>query len=470
MVTLSYKNKNRSLKVLIKFKNQDFSKLRTKLLADSSREYYACLLGKRQIIEDLCVITVADIYFTDSEYYQNQSVASLRVSGDFLRERLLELDRRIDVDTMIDVHTHPFSQSNVWFSGTDDRDEINFVQYLHDEGANNIFYASIVLSQSDYKARYWQMDESGRVYPTPALIKTQKIGESIPSSDEKFRRKAVTEKNEVDDMFNRSVLALGLDNMRKITGDQIISVAGVGGIGSIIAEHLIHMGFRKLNLIDFDTLEISNLNRIVAATYEDAAKKRVKVEAIRDNLLKINPNASIRAFNNKIEDKKIERVIAASDWIMVATDNHASRFVIQQLAFKYYVPFITAGVNITVEDEKIIDMSGEIILIRMGDRVCLTCLKRLKYNEIAKQLHPDKNVREGLVRKGYVQGLDVKEPAVKTLNTHLATLAVDTLINQYTERQRDVVIRVFEDNSAPVIYEDVKSVEERNLSCNICDI
>ena len=465
---MSYK-KTQGLEVQIKFKNQDFGKLRGRLLADSSREYYACLLGRRQVVDNLCIITVADIYFVDAEYYRGQSVASLRVSGEFLRERLLEIERRIDVDTMIDVHTHPFSQSNVWFSGTDDRDEINFVKYLHDEGAN-IFYASIVLSQTDYKARYWQMDRSGRIYQTPAQIKTQKIGESIPSSDERFRRKAVSDKSEVDDMFNRSVLALGLDNMRKITGEQIISVVGVGGIGSIIAEHLIHMGFRNINLIDFDTLEISNLNRIVAATYDDAIKKRIKVEAIRDNLLKINPKAKIKAFNNKIEDKKIERVIAASDWIMVATDNHASRFQIQQLAFKYYVPFITAGVNITVEDGQIVDMSGEVILIRIGDRVCLTCLKRLKFNEIAKQISPDKNVREGLVRKGYVQGLEVKEPAVKTLNTHLATLAVDTLVNQYTERQRDVVIRVFEDNFAPVIYEDADSVRERNLSCNICDV
>ena len=464
------RNKRHGLEVVIKFKNQDFSRLRSKLLADLSREYYACLLGKRQIVDDLCIITVADIYFVNTEHYQNQSVTALRVSGNFLRERLLEIDRRIDVDAMIDVHTHPFSQSNVWFSGTDDRDEINFVKYLHDEGADNIFYASIVLSQTDYKARYWQMDNSGRVYQTPALIKTQKIGESIPSSDEKFKRKAVNADKPVDEMFNRSVLALGLDNMRRITSDQIISVVGVGGIGSIIAEHLIHMGFRYLNLIDFDTLEISNLNRIVAATYDDAVKQKIKVEAIRDNLLKINPKEKIKAFNNKIEDKKIERVIASSDWIMVAMDNHASRFTIQQLAFKYYVPFITAGVNITVEDGKILDMSGEIILIRMGDRVCLTCLKRLNYNEIAKQISPDKNVREGLVQKGYVRGLDVKEPAVKTLNTHLATLAVDTLINQYTERQRDVVIRVFEDNFAPVIYEDVDSVAERNLSCSICDI
>ena len=272
-----------------------------RLLADSSREYYACLLGKKQIIDELCIITVDDIYFADSQYYRNQSVAALRVSGEFLRERLLELDRRIDVDTMIDVHTHPFSESNVWFSGTDDRDEINFVKYLHDQGAENIFYASIVLSQTDYKARYWQMDKSGRVYQTPALIKTQKIGESIPSSDEKFRRKVVSSNESVDEMFNRSVLAPGLDNMRRITSDQIISVVGVGGIGSIIAEHLIHMGFRYLNLIDFDTLEISNLNRIVAANYEDAVKHKVKVEAIRDNLLKINPKAKIKSFNNNFD-------------------------------------------------------------------------------------------------------------------------------------------------------------------------
>lgn len=439
--------------------------MRKKLLADSSREYYACLLGQKNIIGDLCIITVKDVYFPDSEYYENQSVTSLRVSGDFLRERLLEIEERIDVDTMIDVHTHPFSSSNVWFSGTDDRDEINFVNYLAEEGAE-ISYASIVFSQTDYQARYWFL-ENGRAVKIPALIKTQKVTESIPSSDLKFD----TEKKiKVDEMFNRSVLALGLDNMRKITGNQKISVVGVGGIGSILAENLIHMGFNFINLIDFDKLEISNLNRIVAATYEDAVKERVKVEAIKNNLLKINPKATINALNHNVFDFEVEKVLADSDWILVATDNHASRFHIQELAFKYFVPFITAGVNITVEDGEIKDMSGEVILVRIGDRVCLTCLKRLKPNEIAKEIHPDKNVRAGLVQKGYVRGADVKEPAVKTLNSIIANLATDTLINQYTERQRDVVVQVYENNFAPTIYEDVDSVKHRNLNCGTCDI
>ena len=271
-------------------------------------------------------------------------------------------------------------------------------------------------------------------------------------------------------MFNRSVLALGLDNMRRITGRQEITVAGVGGIGSIIAEHLVHMGFSRVNLIDNDTLELSNLNRIEGVTYEDASAGKVKVDVVRKHLLAINPKAEINAYNNSVFDPEIERVIARSDWIIVATDNHASRYRIQDIAFKYYVPFITAGVNITVNDGKITDMSGEIILIRIGDKVCLTCLRRLKYNEIAKEIHPDKRVREGLVAKGYVTGHDVKEPAVKTLNTHLATMAVDVLVNQYTERNRDAIITVYEENGFPAIYEDKDSVRYRDMNCRVCDI
>jgi molybdopterin/thiamine biosynthesis adenylyltransferase len=269
-------------------------------------------------------------------------------------------------------------------------------------------------------------------------------------------------------MFNRSVLALGLDNMRKIAGAQKITIVGVGGLGSIIAEHLIHMGFAKLNLVDFDTLELTNLNRVVGATYKDAEEGRMKVDVIRDHLLAINPKAQIDVYPNNIFDAAVERAIADSDWVMVATDNHASRFRIQQLAFKYFVPFITAGVNITVEDEMISDISGEIILVRMGDRVCLKCLGRLNYNEIAKETHPDVAVREGLIRKGYVSGGDVKEPAVKTLNAYLATMAVDTLVNQYTERRKDPVVLVYEDNEYPTIYEDKTCAEHRDMHCSVC--
>ena len=141
-------------RVEIRFKNQELRNLRKRMLADKSKEYYACLLGKRQDIGDLCVITVKDVRFPEAENYKRQAGAALRVSGEFLRNTLLEIEERIDVDTLIDVHTHPFSEGNVWFSYTDSEDERNFLQYMREEKLA-IGLASIVLSQRDYQARLW---------------------------------------------------------------------------------------------------------------------------------------------------------------------------------------------------------------------------------------------------------------------------------------------------------------------------
>ena len=456
------KNDQDSVKTSIRFKNQALTQLREVLLEDLTNEYFAVLMAKQQVVGNLRVLTVMDVAYPDPSSYKNQGGAALKVDFDsFMRGVLIEIDERFDVDTVIDVHTHPFSYESAWFSGIDDADEGNFAKYLDKYGIN---YASIVFTQTNYKARYWEVDEKGRPWHSPALIKTQKPIEQISSPDDPANEQAVGE------MQDRSVRALGLESMRAIANAQKISIIGVGGLGSVVAEHLIHMGFSSLNLIDFDKLEVTNMNRIVGATYQDALDGELKVDAVKKHLLAINPQADIEAMPNNIFDDEVEEAIANSDWVIVATDNHASRFHTQELCFKYFVPFITAGVNITVEDDEITDMSGEVILVRMGDKVCLNCLGRVNYNEIAKEMHPDPVVREGLVRKGYVQGKDVHEPAVKTLNTYLATMAVDTLVNQYTERRRDAVILVYEDNQSQSIYEDIESLERRPRTCNVCDI
>jgi len=69
-----------------------------------------------------------------------------------------------------------------------------------------------------------------------------------------------------------------------------------------------------------------------------------------------------------------------------------------------------------------------------------------------------------------VSGMDIKEPAVKTLNTTLATMAVEVLINQYTEARRHVPILVYENNGFMRIYEDRESVEQRNKRCFLCNV
>src|SRR5438034_1626955 len=345
---------------LIKFKHGDLTCLMARLLEDLSREHFAVLLGKTQKIDGYTIINVIDLLFPARSDYNQQSVASLRIKKDFIHKALVELTNRYDVDTIIDVHTHPFSQAHVSFSATDDGDEQTFFRFLN-ETFEGIHYASIVFSQRKYSARVWTFS-SGSIVARKALLKTQTSPENVASADfredteERYEKTTVTG---VEGFFNRSALVLGLDVMRTIMHHEVISIVGVGGLGSVVAEHLIHMGFHEINLIDPDVLEMSNLNRVVGAYYEDAQKKRYKVDVVKRHATSINPQATVLACKSDVHDKEMESVLALSDWIIVATDNHASRLKVHELSVQYFVPLLSLGVNITVKENKIEDMSGD---------------------------------------------------------------------------------------------------------------
>ena len=456
-------------RTLIKFQQGELDALRARLLDDCSREQFAILLGKTRQIEGYTIITVVDQLFPAQADYHQQSAAFLRIRKDFIHQALAELTQRYDVDTMIDVHTHPFTREHVAFSATDDGDERTFFQFLRETFAG-IHYASIVFSQERYSARLWTVSNDA-IVARRAWLKTQTSREAIASAD--FRRETAEEPtalSEREGLFQRSASVLGLEVLRTLMHDQTISIVGVGGLGSIIAEHLIHMGFQALNLIDPDVLELSNLNRVVGAYYEDAQQRRAKVAVIKRHLTHINPHAAVQAYQKDVHDREVEGVLALSDWIIVATDNHASRLRAQELSIQYFVPLLSVGVNITVKDKEIEDMSGEVITARVGDALCLQCLHRINPTKIASEQHPDQGIREALVKRGYVTGMDVKEPAVKTLNTMVATMAVEALLNQYTGARRHVPILVYENNGSLSMYEDRESVQLRNKQCFLCHL
>ena len=81
---------------------------------------------------------------------------------------------------------------------------------------------------------------------------------------------------------------------------------------------------------------------------------------------------------------------------------------------------------------------------------------------------PDSTEGHGLVSKGYVSGAVVAEPAVKTLNAIVASLAVDSLVNEFTGRQATNPILVYESNSRPTIYQDLQTFERLDTGCASC--
>lgn len=437
--------------------------LRDALLSDTREEHFALLLARREQSPAGQVILVVD----EAQLPGNGDIESsarfhVRPSRAFIASVLAEVQARPDVDCIVDVHTHPFAARG-HFSGVDDEDERTFCRCLTEEVDERIHYASIVLGTTSCSARLWHM-EDGAAICTPARVRAQTALETIPC--EGFQASAVP-----CEMLARAELALGVDTLRRMTADQRIVLAGAGGIGSVLAEMLARSGFTRIGLIDDDLLEVTNLNRFAGGYHEDVGKP--KVEVIARHLERIRPGIEVTALQQRVDSPEAESLMAAADWVLLSTDSHSSRHAVQQTCLRYAVPLISAGVNISVEKDDagrphITDQSGEVIVIRYGDGFCLTCLGRIAPARVAAESHPDPAVRQGLVERGYVQGMDVKEPAVMPLNAVVASQTVQALMDQYREDAAHEPITVYESHDGGRMYADWESLADLPLHCFSC--
>lgn len=458
----------------IRFKHGALDSLRDTLLADLGNEAFALLLGKRHDVGGTIVVTVHDVRYPQAGEYRQRSLTSIHPDKGFVYRVMTEAQQRLDVDTVIDVHTHPFADA-AWFSGTDSSDESEFCAYLADRVGGDIHYGSIVLSRRAYGARLWTMHAAGP-RATRAVLKTQTVLEAVPEGACLPEGNGRDDAREIDlaDVQSRTALALGVDTLHRIAGEQFIVLAGVGGLGSVMAENLVHQGFSRIGLIDPDALELSNLNRFVGARHDDALNGRAKVEVVKEHLFGINPDVRVQTLAEPVDAPEALAMMAGADWILLSTDTHASSYVVQRTASTYFVPLISAGVNITVERTamgyRMTDRSGEVIVVRAGDGFCLQCLGRINFARMAAERHPDPQVRELTQARGYVQGLDVKEPAVKTLNALIGALAVERLVDQYRPAAVHDPIMIYESHDGACLYPDRDTFELLRTGCSLCRI
>ena len=122
-----------------------------------------------------------------------------------------------------------------------------------------------------------------------------------------------------DAIFRRSELLLGDEAMERIAQKRVI-IFGVGGVGSWCAESLIRSGIRQLTIVDSDRVCITNINRQLMATTKTVGK--VKVEALKERLLSINPSAEITALQKIFSQETAEDFnLDSYDYIIDAIDS-----------------------------------------------------------------------------------------------------------------------------------------------------
>lgn len=108
-----------------------------------------------------------------------------------------------------------------------------------------------------------------------------------------------------------------------------VAILGLGGLGSNIASILVRVGFKSLTLVDFDRVELSNLNR---QFYNQTHIGKFKTEALKEQLLLINPSLNLKILNLQITSENLDEVLRGENIICEAFDSAASKALIMEYA------------------------------------------------------------------------------------------------------------------------------------------
>ena len=125
---------------------------------------------------------------------------------------------------------------------------------------------------------------------------------------------------------------LGNEAMERIAQKRVI-IFGVGGVGSWCAESLVRSGIRRLTIVDSDRVCITNINRQLMATTKTVGQ--VKVEALRERLLTINPQAEITALQQVFSEETASKFrLEEYNYIIDAIDSLKDKAALILLACK----------------------------------------------------------------------------------------------------------------------------------------
>ena len=119
-------------------------------------------------------------------------------------------------------------------------------------------------------------------------------------------------------MFERTSLLIGEDKLNKIRNLNIL-VLGVGGVGGYSIETLVRSGVENITLVDYDTIDITNLNRQLISNNNNIGK--YKVEEFKKRILSINNNVKVNTIKDKISKDNINILFEDNyDYIIDACD------------------------------------------------------------------------------------------------------------------------------------------------------
>lgn len=317
----------------------------------------------------------------------------------------------------VHLHSHPPGVST--FSRTDDVAESQLAAWLLERGVE-CYWSLVWPAGGAPRARMWLrgVEVPGRVVlglapvepgssaPTPALDRQRAFGPALWQVAEQLS----------------------------------IGVVGVGGLGMLALEQLARAGFRNFVLVDPDTIEITNLNRLPGVTRRDIGRPKVRVgkRLIHQIGASLGCAPRVAAFPRDIyQSVAAQRALQGCDLVLALTDNELSRTMALQLALDAGREYLQAGTDITLADDgSIAGLRAEVTGAETG-RYCPICSGRLSPAQAAieARVYATEDIVSHAREGGYLA--DVAAPAVMGLNA----VAAGMLVTEIQRRSAGLGVR-----------------------------
>lgn len=168
--------------------------------------------------------------------------------------------------------------------------------------------------------------------------------------------------NDELERYSRQIKEIGEKNQEKLKSKTVMQI-GAGGLGGPLALYLTAAGIGHLKIVDYDTVSLSNLNRQILYNSNDLNNQKNIVA--KTKLQNLNPDIKITTINRKLNYENYFDIMENIDYLIDASDNLYTKFLINDISLDLDIPCTIAGVQ---------SMEGQIISIEPHESACYRCV------------------------------------------------------------------------------------------------
>jgi molybdopterin/thiamine biosynthesis adenylyltransferase len=320
-------------------------------------------------------------------------------------------ERRLSILT---VHSHPMARE-AWFSRADDLGDARILPSFAAQ-VPGVPHGALVVAGSCTVAARVAMD--GRLEPLVVRVVGRRLITVTASAPDS-----------ADARFDRQVLALGAHGQAVLRG-LTAAVIGAGGVGSVVAVQLAHLGIGGLVLIDGDVVQQSNTSRIIAARPGDVGRVAKTVVAQR-YIEEMGFPVRVRCHQKFLARCEDLGLLAGCDVVFSCVDRQTPRAILNRFAYEALVPMIDLGTAFRVDgDGTMVGAAGRVVVVGPG-RPCLSCWGHIDPAALRREALSLAE-REAEAAEGYIDGAEVPQPSVIPFNTMVAGAGAIELLRLVT--------------------------------------